>query len=396
MSTLNPTQRCLLDLIEDTIRRFGQCFLCQDTMARKLGLSRHTVMRHLSVLEDLSRITRTRRHTEDGHRSSDLIEVGSLSSKLRQEYNTYKNTLVYKVSVETTSATPSSADASALSADASAQTDDHHSFGKIEKKKIKLGGSPFAPPPGSMASRFFLSPLERIAHTWFSNPKKALAMNVEQMILEAKKKMAAPVEGKKTPAKVWVKAVARWRDAEGYAQMQKPLTAKEVGQLNQAAKKIGYERLMAMIEKCVSKWPSFASHAQNAQGWSKNPSQPHVGFFVTCLDAAHTFGQTTKQSKEAQALFEASKAKAQEVAQAKKMAAEAAIPKGDELEALRDAELAEFIKMCDATDTHPSKRKDVFLKRAQKGKLKHFTLEQACGHVQALADDLVPLAGASQ
>lgn len=65
----------LVALADHSDHRTGRTFVGQDTLAAEAGVSRRTVIRAMAELEALGWITRERRHTRKGYRTSDYVTV---------------------------------------------------------------------------------------------------------------------------------------------------------------------------------------------------------------------------------------------------------------------------------------------------------------------------------
>lgn len=83
---LLPRNRNVLAFLAESANyQTGKCFPSHDTIARKTGLSRRTVIRALADLERDGWITRERRHRRDGSRTSDLITVVDPAEQMKAE-----------------------------------------------------------------------------------------------------------------------------------------------------------------------------------------------------------------------------------------------------------------------------------------------------------------------
>jgi hypothetical protein len=71
---------------------------------------------------------------------------------------------------------------------------------------------------------------------------------------------------------------------ESFGGFQKPLTAKERGQLTHLSKALG-DRTRPLIEGVVAKWGKFASRVEQARGTS-SPNVPTIGFLLKHFDVA--------------------------------------------------------------------------------------------------------------
>lgn len=78
-----PREKLMLILIASHANDEGECFPSQTTLAYRSGLSRRTVLRSLSELEERGIITRRQRRRPDGSRSSDTIRLNVHGAPVR-------------------------------------------------------------------------------------------------------------------------------------------------------------------------------------------------------------------------------------------------------------------------------------------------------------------------
>lgn len=71
----SPTQKLVLLSLADHADSFGQCFPSLDLIAKRAGVSRRSVLRHLSEMEERGILVRHKRTRADGSQASSLYQI---------------------------------------------------------------------------------------------------------------------------------------------------------------------------------------------------------------------------------------------------------------------------------------------------------------------------------